>query len=71
MGILNPGFRLWVVLTCCASVVQAAGPTLNLDHPSRSENEKARDRNRSPVETLGFFGLRNDMRVLELFPGSG
>ena len=70
MRILNPGFAFWVVLTCCASVVQAAGPTLNLDHPSRSEKEKARDRNWSPVETLGFFGLRNDMRVLELFPGS-
>ena len=37
----------------------------------RSEEEKARDANRRPVETLEFFGLREDMRVLELVPGSG
>lgn len=37
----------------------------------RTEAEKARDRNRKPVETLTFFGLRDDMRVLELIPGGG
>jgi predicted methyltransferase len=37
----------------------------------RTDKEKARDANRKPVETLAFFGLRDDMRVLELFPGGG
>jgi predicted methyltransferase len=37
----------------------------------REETEKQRDPNRLPVETLGYFGLRDDMRVLELFPGTG
>lgn len=37
----------------------------------RTEAEVARDRNRMPVETLAFFGLRDDMRVLELLPGGG
>ncbi len=37
----------------------------------RSEADMKRDANRKPVETLAFFGLRDDMRVLELFPGSG
>lgn len=37
----------------------------------RSEAEVARDDNRMPVETLGFLGLRDDMRVLELLPGGG
>ena len=37
----------------------------------RSEAEVARDDNRLPVETLGFFGLEDDMRVLELIPGGG
>lgn len=37
----------------------------------RTEAEVARDRNRKPVETLTFFGLRDDMRVLELLPGGG
>jgi predicted methyltransferase len=37
----------------------------------RTDKERARDANRKPVETLAFFGLRDDMRVLELFPGGG
>ena len=37
----------------------------------RTEAEVARDRNRKPVETLGFFQLSDDMRVLELLPGGG
>ena len=37
----------------------------------RTDNEKARDRNRKPVETLKFFGIKDDMKVLELVPGGG
>lgn len=37
----------------------------------RTEAEVARDRNRKPVETLAFFQLSDDMRVLELLPGGG
>jgi len=37
----------------------------------RTEADVARDRNRRPVETLGFFGFEDDMRVLELVPGGG
>ena len=38
---------------------------------SRSEAEVARDKNRKPIETLKFFGLKEDMKVLELLPGGG
>ena len=37
----------------------------------RTEADTARDRNRKPVDTLQFFQLRDDMRVLELIPGGG
>jgi predicted methyltransferase len=37
----------------------------------RSDAEKDRDRNRRPVDTLAFFGLEHDMKVLELLPGGG
>jgi predicted methyltransferase len=37
----------------------------------RPEEEKNRDWDRSPLETLTFFGLQDDMRVLELLPGGG
>ena len=37
----------------------------------RTAADVARDRNRKPVETLQFFQLSDDMRVLELIPGGG
>lgn len=38
---------------------------------SRPQADKDRDRNRKPLETLDFFGLKDNMRVLELLPGGG
>jgi predicted methyltransferase len=37
----------------------------------RSQQNRARDKYRHPAETLEFFGLRPDMTVVELWPGSG
>ncbi len=37
----------------------------------RSDEERRRDVNRRPVETLEFFGLEDDMTVVELLPGGG
>lgn len=42
-----------------------------MDGDVRTEADVARDRNRKPVETLQFFQLTDDMRVLELIPGGG
>ncbi len=38
---------------------------------SRPDGDRERDRNRRPLQTLNFFGLKDDMRVLELIPGGG
>lgn len=37
----------------------------------RTEKDTKRDANRLPIETLKFFGFRDDMKVIELLPGSG
>jgi predicted methyltransferase len=37
----------------------------------RTDAEKERDRNRRPVQTMEFFGLRDDMKIIELLPGGG
>lgn len=37
----------------------------------RSEENRVRDAQRHPLETLTFFGLRPDMTVIELSPGGG
>ena len=46
--------------------VQAA-----LSAEGRPAADAERDRNRKPLETLTFFGLEDNMRVLELLPGGG
>lgn len=38
---------------------------------ARPQADRDRDDNRKPLETLTFFGLEDDMRVLELLPGGG
>jgi len=37
----------------------------------RPDTDRERDENRMPLETLKFFGMTDDMRVLELIPGGG
>lgn len=37
----------------------------------RDEGDTERDRNRRALQTLEFFGLTEDMTILELMPGSG
>ena len=37
----------------------------------RSENNRKRDKFRNPIETLSFFGLDKEMKVLEIIPGRG
>lgn len=37
----------------------------------RTPEEVERDSNRLPLETLQFFGLRDDMTIVELMPGGG
>jgi predicted methyltransferase len=37
----------------------------------RTEADTDRDKNRLPKQTLAFFGLKTDMKVIELLPGSG
>jgi predicted methyltransferase len=35
----------------------------------RTESETDRDKNRKALQTLEFFGLREDMKIIELIPG--
>lgn len=37
----------------------------------RTPEEVERDSNRLPLETLQFFGLRDNMKIVELLPGGG
>jgi len=37
----------------------------------RNEADKARDQYRHPAETLSFFGIKDNMTVVEIWPGAG
>lgn len=37
----------------------------------RTQAEIDRDKNRKPVDTLAFFGLKENMKIVELIPGGG
>jgi predicted methyltransferase len=42
-----------------------------IESPRRASTDTLRDKNRLPLETLTFLGLKDDMTVLELLPGNG
>lgn len=54
-----------------AEQATAAQLDLILAGDQRSPAERARDVYRHPKETLLFFGIRPDMRVVEVWPGAG
>ncbi len=64
-----------LLLVCgLTSTVSAATPSelqTWIDSPMRSLENKARDQYRHPGETLGFFGLKPTMSVLEIWPARG
>jgi predicted methyltransferase len=51
----------------------ASGPGLGeiIDGPHRDEKNSARNSSRHPIETLDFFGIENDMTVVEIWPAGG
>ncbi len=65
----------WGSLAAPAAPVTDAATLATLDRvlagSHRSEQNRARDRYRNPKETLQFFGLRQDMTVMEVWPGGG
>jgi len=60
-----------------SALVSAADVTLEkklekaMTAETRPAAELSRDRNRQPLETLQFLGLKDSMKVVELIPGGG
>ncbi len=64
------------ILLSLVGVVQAANEIDSkveaaLVADARPQADRDRDKNRRPLDTLNFFGMTDDMRVLELIPGRG
>lgn len=58
-------------VTAATSATAALDWDTALNGEHRSEKNAARDVSRHPRETLEFFGLKEDMTVVELSPGGG
>jgi predicted methyltransferase len=61
------------MLSACAPVrvEETAGLARLLQAPHRSARNVVRDEFRHPLQTLVFFGVREDSTVVEILPGSG
>jgi predicted methyltransferase len=66
-GCAGPGTQQERALDAPTQAALAAA----LAGPQRSDANKARDLYRHPLETLEYLGIRQDMTVLEVWPGSG
>ena len=64
---------LAIATAACAPLLPQNNATLErlTTAPHRSPNNVARDNLRHPVESLSFFGIREDSTVVEILPGSG
>jgi predicted methyltransferase len=64
---------LALIASACAGSPADTAKSLDasLAGAHRSDANRARDAHRHPKQTLEFFGLRDDMTVIELWPGSG
>lgn len=45
--------------------------SLNLDAPGRTPSDKDRDSYNKPAELFDFWGVKDGMKVMDLFPGDG
>lgn len=60
---------IWLFLPGFASAADNLSAIVNGDH--RTADQKARNADRHPVETLTFFGIQDDMTVVEMWPFGG
>lgn len=59
------------LLLALAPLPYAAAVTLNLNAPGRTTSDKDRDAYNKPNELLDFWGVKEGMNVMDLFPGDG
>lgn len=78
---LTLGLSMLFLLGACSSSQDAEKPYAAAELPQtldiammssfRTEENKQRDQYQHPLETLKFFGLKPDMTVVEVYPGTG
>ena len=68
-------YKLIGLLLLANLLIAEQGSSLSLEDAVNSETRTPayteRDQFRNPKETLSFFGIKSDMKVVELSPGGG
>jgi len=63
------------LLLCAALAISAAEPVraagLDLKAKGRTDTDKDRDAYNKPAELFAFWGVKDGMKVMDLFPGNG
>ena len=59
------------IVACSITAVHATTLQEAVKSEVRSDKNKSRDEFRNPQQTLNFFGLTEDMTVVEIWPGGG
>jgi len=60
-----------ISVACAVLVLPVSAVTLNLNAPGRPEADHDRDAYNKPAELLDFWGVKEGMKVMDLFPGEG
>ncbi len=64
-------FLAWYSDSAMADAANIHAIAMIADDPQRSEDNRQRNQFRHPGQTLDFFGIKNDMKVTELWPVKG
>jgi predicted methyltransferase len=58
-------------LACAWLAAPALAGTIDLNAPGRTDEDHDRDAYNKPVELFAFWGIKDGMKVMDLFPGNG
>ncbi len=61
----------WLALLGMALALPAFAVTLNLDAKGRTDVDHDRDSYNKPADLLDFWGIREGMKIMDLYPGDG
>jgi predicted methyltransferase len=63
--------RTFATLTCLFLAASAMAAGLDLNSKGRTDTDHDRDSYNKPAELFAFWGLKDGMRVMDLYPGDG
>jgi predicted methyltransferase len=71
LRVFTPLTAFLFVASTVVPAFEARATTLDLNAKGRGDSDKDRDSYNRPAELLAFWGIRDGMKVMDLFPGNG